>query len=131
MLSPLNIRDALITYWNTNYTETPTAYQNSEFPAEDKKSPFISFSINFVDSETVYKGSGTQTRYSGVILAMIRVPVMSGTRRAYELADIAATILERKRLDGGSITTYASEIGRQGEVDEYYTLPVTVPFVVT
>ena len=125
-LTPLEIRDTLVNYWYTNYNYTPTVYQNSTQPDDvNTQNPFVLFSIRFEDSETLYKG-GTISRYHGFISTHVRSPLMSGNRKAYEIADEVASVLNLKRI--GTIVTNSSIVGLSGEIDGYFTLPINTPF---
>lgn len=120
------IKDQIITQWRDNYSETETEYTNLDFK-KDRTEPFVRLSIQFGKAFSILKGAGSITRHTGLIHVTIRTPVLSGTNRAYELADIAADILERKRL--GTVTTRQSALYEVGVEDEYFTLVLSVPFL--
>lgn len=132
-MSPSEVRAALVNHFNTNYSETPVEWENIKLPRDVKKDPFVSFTITFVDGRSIIKGNGTVTRHSGVIFADVRVGVFEGTKRAYEIADIVCATLERQRIEynGKSLVTNASELNRTVNSDEYYVVPITIPFRTT
>lgn len=122
----LEIRDALIAYWRDNWTTTPTEYQNSKFPDELKLSPYVTFEIAPVNSKTVISGNGSESRYWGNIHVTIRVPVSSGNRVAYELANEITDLLARKRI--GSIVTRVGFIDPLPSPREQFGMLVSIPF---
>lgn len=122
----LYIKDTIHQHWFSNYFETPTEYENSRFNG-DRSQPFVSLSIGFGKSFSIIKGDGTKTRHTGMIRVKIRIPIITGTKRAYELADIAADLLERKRI--GTVTTRQASLHEVGTDDEYFILVVSVPFL--
>lgn len=132
-MKPSEIRSAFMGYWNTNYSETPTQWPNINFPEENKKDVFVCFDITHTGGRTVLKGTGNQTRYSGVLFIDVKVPMMSGTKRAHEIADIVVDLLARQRItyNGKDVVTDAPELHRDGENDEYYVIPISVPFKTT
>lgn len=132
-MSPSEVRAALVNHFNTNYSETPVEWENIQLPDADKKNPFVSFTITFVRGNSIIKGSGSVTRHSGVIFADVRVPVLTGSKRAYEIADIVCSTLERQRIThlGKSLVTDASELNRTVNSDEYYVVPISIPFRTT
>lgn len=132
-MKPSEVRAALITYFQDNYSETPVEFENIKFDDAAKKNPFVSFTIRMTNGRSVIRGNGASVRYSGVIFIDVRTPIMTGTKRAYEIADIVADIMHNKRINylGESLVTEASEVERAVTNDEYYMLPVTIPFRVT
>lgn len=133
-MKPSAIRAVLLNQFYTNYSETPVEYDNVQLSESDKKNPFVSFNIRFTNGMTIIKGEGSITRYSGVIFIDVRVPLLSSDIRAFEIADIVCEIMERKRLtyNDTSVTTDASEVSKPiKDNDEYFTLPISIPFRVT
>lgn len=132
-MSPSEVRAALVNHFNTTYSETPVEWDNIKLPETVKNNPFVSFTITFVDGRSIIKGNGSVTRHSGVIFADVRVGVLEGTKRAYEIADIVCSALERQRIshNGKSLVTDASELNRTVNSDEYYVVPISVPFRTT
>lgn len=131
-MSVSEVRSTLLTYWNANYSETPTEWDNVKFPQDLKTSPHVSFDFKFNNGRTIIKGTGTTTRHSGLIYVDIRVPAMSGTKRAYEIADIVLATLERKRFGdpGKQIWTNAGQIDNDGIVSDYFIVNLSIPFKV-
>lgn len=125
-MNVLEIRDELIKYWRDNFTTTPTEYPNSPIPDTLKDKPYVSFEIDFVNGQTVIQGDGTVTRHWGNIFIIIRVPVSSGSRAAYSLADEALRLMERKRI--GSLTTRAGTIDDLSRPREQFGMLVSIPF---
>lgn len=126
------VRSTLLTYWNTNYSETPTEWDNIKFPQNLKTEPYVSFDFDFNKGRTIIKGSGTTTRHSGIIFVDVYVPAMSGTKRVYEIADIVLATLERKRFGdpGKQLWTNAGQIDNDGIVSDYFVVNMSVPFKV-
>lgn len=133
-MKPSEVRAALINHFYTNYSETPVEYDNVQLKEDDKKNPFVSFNIRFTNGLTIIKGGGTITRHSGVVFVDVRVPVLTSDIRAFEIADKVCEVMERSRItyNGASVTTDASELGRPISYnDEYYLLPISIPFRAT
>lgn len=132
-MTPSEIRAGLMTYWNTNFTDTPTKWPNVKFPDNLKKAPFVSFDIQYAGSKTVLKGSGNTTRHMGALYIDIRVPMMSGTKYGYELTDTVMDLIARQRItyNGNSLTTESPTLHRTQEDDEYYIFPISVSFRTT
>lgn len=128
-----DIRSGLIAHWASNYTETPTIYPNGKLPDPLTKDPFVALLINFTSGMSVINGNdgvsngATKTRRYGLMQVVVFCPKESGSRRIYEIADIAVELLERKRI-ASSITMSASNITDIKDNGEYYTVTVEVPF---
>lgn len=132
-MKPSEVRSALIKHFQDNYSETPVEFENIKLADSAKTDPFVSFTIRMTNGRSVIKGNGASVRYSGVVFIDVRTPIMTGTKRAYDIADIVAEVMHNKRINylGKSLVTEASEVERAVTNDEYYMLPVTIPFRVT
>ena len=144
-LSPSEIRTEIITHFHNNYTSTPVEWPPNPFNS-DSLDEWVSVHIDFNrKSRTVYKGNGlggnTATRHSGLIHVGVYLKRIQdntgrskGTYRVYEIIDDVLAALERQRLNGSSVTTYAGYMDTSNLTDktgEASFALVTVPFTVT
>lgn len=127
-MTPLEIRNTLLSHLNTNYSTTPVEYENIKFTG-DKDEAFISFAFLLGKSFSVIKGTGNITRHTGMVSIIVRAPVLSGSKTAYTLGTEILTLFERERL--GSLVFRAGTVYPIKMEDEYYNLRVVVPFTTT
>lgn len=103
----------------------------------DKSDGWVEFSFDFGKSSTVYKGSGTAARLTGVIYAFVRVPLLragphlTGSAKAFELAETVLSGLQLQRLNSSYVTTYSGELDIEDQDEEYYLIGLSIPFTLT
>jgi hypothetical protein len=110
---------------NWDHVNTPVKFENVEY----KPVPGTAFVELYVvdgDSEIVGLSTTTLHRNVGIISVRINTPLGQGTRKARELADLAAAIFRSTTFSG--IICRASSITRLGEIDGWYVHVVSTPF---
>jgi hypothetical protein len=91
-------------------TETPIAWENA--PAIVDEEYWVRCSILTTDSRNSTIGT-KRTVKTGIIVIQIFAPLDKGVGRAYELADLANTILENNRWQ--DLFTYAGRVEHIGQ----------------
>lgn len=120
-----DIREAIETRFSTNYTDTDISWDNVVY-APSSETPFVRLIINEVDSFQVSMSTTPCHRFTGIIHALIMVPVGTGTNAVRGYADTIADIFRNATFDGVHCKT--PRIVRIGDVGEYYQLSVLVNF---
>jgi len=130
--TPLEIRDALMGYWFSNYTSHYTYYPNTNPNDIPEHEPWLSFDIRFTTSETIIKGTangGTLTRHRGVVFIEIHTQPLTGTRTPYNIATEVCNLMERKRI--GGVVTRNANIQELSLDSNYSILVAEIPFLST
>lgn len=107
----------------------PVQFENVEFkrPANDE---WVRLSIVNGDTARRCIGPGAKRRNVGIVYVNIFVKANSGTKRAREIADKVATIMQEKTLASGSdwIETLDTSIQPLGTMDNLYQISVRTPY---
>lgn len=112
------IRQTVEGAFNTGWgTTTPIAWENA--PAILTNSEWVRLSVITTFASNSSLGD-RRTLKSGIIVIQIFTPLDQGAGRAYELADLANTILENKRWS--DLFTYAGAAELIGESPSTHTL---------
>ena len=106
---------------------TPIKYQNAPFTDPDGDEFVEFFVLSGPSNIASLGGVNTMHRFIGFVQIDIYVPENTGTDRARELADTAATIFRDTRID--DMLFRASDITNGATPPAgYYRLTVTVPY---
>ena len=138
MILPITqIRENIIRHIDQEFQGVLSYSVSPENYTGDKTEGWVEFDFDFGRSSTVYKGGGSATRHTGVIYASVRVPLLrvgphlTGSAKAFELAEQVLSGIERKRLNGSFVVALAGSLDLDGPVDEYYFIELSIPFTLT
>lgn len=128
MSSLLQIHDAIINQFDTDWTYTPIAWPNLQFdPSGLDPAEWVRITIVPADSEQVSMGGPTNLhRQFGVVLLEIYIDQDSGARRSVELADLAINFFHSLSLAG--ITFRSPDTESIGVVDGWLQKNVSCDF---
>lgn len=122
---------------NTAIVETPggpveekkleTVIELDNRPIDSKSlAEFVRFSVLSADSSQVAIGCDIGTRYYGLASLTIFVRPSTGEARALELVDRFSSIFRQRREK--NIVFRTPDVDRQGVVEEWYQVNVSIPF---
>lgn len=120
-----DIRAAIETRFNTNWTTTDISWDNVKYTPDPEES-FVRLIIDEVDAYQSAMGSIPCHRFTGIIHIMIMVPVGTGTNTARGYADAASDIFRNANFSG--IQCRTPKIVRVGDVGEYYQISCLINF---
>jgi len=118
------INNAFTTRLNTNWIETPIAWDNVSYdPVEGNE--WIRATL--IPSTTQNAALGKAKKHFGIFWLQIFVPLNGGTGRAYELAEMLDAIFSNMSFD--EVVCYAADITRTGDDGNgWFQLDVRVNF---
>lgn len=130
-MTPVRIRDAIISEVSNNYTRTPVAWPNTKFDP-DRDAPnghWIRLNILMGLTELGELGENGLGLRSGVLKIQCFGPMGSESREVWVTAGTIEALYRRKVLDSCLIIDEPStnEIGEDGK---FYQLVVDAPFTV-
>ncbi|MEG2266416.1 MAG: phage tail terminator-like protein [Acinetobacter sp.] len=122
---------------NTAIVETPggpveekkleTVIELDNRPIDSKSlAEFVRFSVLSADSSQVAIGCDIGTRYYGLVSLTIFVRPSTGEARTLELVDRFSSIFRQRREK--NIVFRTPDVDRQGVVEEWYQVNVSIPF---
>ncbi len=115
------IRAEFETLFNDNWIETPIAFDNLQEASD--KTEFIRLTVEPITS---LNNSWKCIRHDGLLSVQVFAQLDTGSGRAWQLADLVATLIENKRLNG--VQTYASSALRIGENEYFYQINVNTRY---
>lgn len=119
------VTDTPLTFDNTRGFFTTTGYTLDSI----KESEFVRLTIKPVDTQTITLGANPETRTRGLVMVQVFVKEGTGSGRAFALADVVASILQNKLIDG--IQFMATSMVNVGPQNGYYQVNATTRYWVT
>lgn len=117
------------TGWEAVYSTIPIRFKNVPWK-QPTGGEWVSLSIIPGDGRQASLGSGKLERQLGIVVVQIFTPKNTGSRRSYDLADAAATILRYQTLSeaGVNVILRAPELANVGERMDNLQDNLKIPF---
>jgi hypothetical protein len=125
-MSLLSTKLSLESDFNSNWSYTPVAWPNIDLGTSDLDE-WVSFNVMNGESSQASMGGDTNThRFFGVVIVQIFVRPSTGSKRAFELADLASSLLRSKTI--GAVVLRSPDIQLVGLDNGWYQVNVKCSF---